>query len=316
MEAGWDHPSLRWSHVDYPELIPALAAQLSYVLGYWNEYAPKFSLFLLLIPALFWIFSFYSRRFSFLFLVLVFPFGLKSYLWNGFMDGYIALYSAISMLLLGRYFQERRLIDLISAGSCLALLSNIKNEGILIALLGVISIAITCVLITSFKWIEFKKHFSIYRTGWLALMVSPCIIWSVFYKYQWNLANDLQLGTAETFFRFYNRFFDGVSLPLILKETFFHDQSAVWLALTVFLVSMIWLAISKRFIVSWIPALMVTITYYCFILIIYLSTPQDLVWHLGTSVQRIMLTVSSCLLAGSFFILRELEDRWIVKKPY
>jgi len=316
MEAGWNHPSLQWSHVDYPKLIPALAAQLSFVLGYWNEYAPKFSLFLLLIPAIFWIFSFYSRRFSFLFLVLVFPFGLKSFLWNGFMDGYIALYSAISMLLLGRYFQERRLIDLISAVSCLALLSNIKNEGILIAMLGVVSIAITGMLISSFKWFAFKKYFSIYRMGWLIIIISPCILWSVFYKYQWHLVNDLQIGTAGAFFRMYDRLLDGTSLPFILKETFSHDESAVWLALAVFIAGIIWLTLSKRYIVSWIPALMITLAYYGCILAVYLMTPNDLIWHLGTSVQRTMLTVSSCLLAGSFFIFQELEDLYIVKKPY
>jgi hypothetical protein len=308
MEAGWNHPSVRFSHVDYPILIPALAAQLSYVLGYWNEYAPKLSLFLLLIPAIFWIFSFYSHRFSFLFLVLVFPFGLKSHLWNGFMDGYIAFYAAITVLLLGRYFQERRLIDLMSAVSCLALVSNIKNEGLLIGLLGVVSIAITGILSTTFKISALKKHFSLFRMTWLAVMITPCILWSVFYKYQWHLVNDLQVGTEESFFRMSNRFFDGVSFPLILKETIFHDESSVWLALAVFLAGLIWLTILKRHIVSWIPALITAITYYCCILMIYLMTPNDLVWHLGTSVQRTMLIVSSCMIAGTFFILKELED--------
>ena len=316
MEAGWNHPSLQWSHVDYPKLIPALAAQISFVLGYWNEYAPKFSLFLLLIPAIFWIFSFYSNRFSFLFLVLVFPFGLKIWLWNGFMDGYIALYAAISMLLLGRYFQNRQLIDLLSAVSCLALLSNIKNEGILIALLGILSFAITGMLINSFKWLEFKKHLSLYTMGWFAVITTPCILWSIFYKNKWQLINDLQIGTAEAFFRMYDRLLDGTSLTLILKETFFHDESAVWLALTIFIMGITWLTLSKRYIVTWIPALIIALAYYGCILTVYLMTPADLIWHLGTSVQRTMLTVSSCLLAGSFFILQKLEDIFIVRTSY
>lgn len=316
LEAGWNHPSLQWSHVDYPKLIPALAAQLLGVLGYWNEYAPKFSLFLLLIPAIFWIFSFYSRRVSFLFLVMVFPFGLKSHLWNGFMDGYVALYSAVSALLLGRYFQERRLSDLISAVSCLALLTNIKNEGILIALLGIMSFAITAMLINSFKWTEFKKHFGPYRMVWLAVVMTPCILWSVFYKNKWHLVNDLQIGTSGAFYRLFDRLSDGTSLLFILKKTFFHDDSSVRLSLAVFILGITWLTLSKRYIISWIPALIITVAYYGCILAVYLMTPNDLIWHLGTSVQRTMLTVSSCLLAGSFFIIREIEDIWIVKKPY
>jgi hypothetical protein len=314
LNAGWNHPSVQFSHVDYPILIPTLAAQLSYVLGYWNEYAPKFSLFLLLIPAIFWIFSFYSRRFSFLFLALVFPFGLKSHLWNGSMDGYIAFYSAISLLLLGRYFQERRLIDLMSAMSCLALLSNIKNEGILIGLVVIVSIAITGILSTTFKLIEFKKFFSLYRVGWLAIIITPCILWSVFYKYKWHLVNDLQIGTSQAFFRIINRFSDGVSFPLILKRTILHDESAVWLALITFIASFILLKVLKQHAISWIPALITAIVYYGCLVIIYLMTPSDLNWHLSTSVQRVMLTVSSCMIAGTFFVLKEIEEASIWRK--
>src|SRR6266436_7599569 len=34
---GWNHPSLAFSNPDYPELVPAIAAQLAYLKGYWNE---------------------------------------------------------------------------------------------------------------------------------------------------------------------------------------------------------------------------------------------------------------------------------------
>jgi hypothetical protein len=306
LNAGWHHPSV--PHVDYPKLIPALAAQLSYVLGYWNEFSPKLSLFLILIPPIFWVFSFYSRSFSFLFLVLVFPFGLKSYLWNGSMDGYVALYSAVSMLLFGRYLIHRHLLDLMSGISCLALISNIKNEGILIALIGILSIVIMKLLSGKFRLSELKKVFNIYRLSWLAIIISPCILWSVIYKYKWGLTNDLQVGTAESFFRMMDRFSDGVSFPLILKKTFFHDESAVWLALFAFIAGIILLKVSKRSVVSWIPALITAVVYYWSIVIIYLLTPSDLHWHLSTSVQRTMLTVSSCVIAGTYFILKEIEE--------
>lgn len=158
LNAGWHHPSLQFSHPDYPKLIPALTAQISCVLGYWNEYSPKLSLVLILIPSLFWVFSFYSRSLSFLFLVMVFPLGMQGWLWNGYMDGYIALYSAMSMLLLGRYFKNRNLSDLMSALSCLALISNIKNEGIVIALIGIMSIIITDIISNRFNRDELKKN--------------------------------------------------------------------------------------------------------------------------------------------------------------
>jgi hypothetical protein len=314
LNAGWHHPSVQFSHVDYPILIPALAAQISYVLGYWNEYTPKLSLFLILIPPVFWIFSFYSRSFSFLFLALIFPFGLKSYLWNGGMDGYVALYAAVSMILIGRYFSNRRPLDLMSSISCLALVSNLKNEGILIGLTGTFAIVITWALSSKSRLIDFKNIFSLHSLCWLSFIISPGILWSVFYKHQWGLINDLHIGTTAAFFRMMNRFSDGVSFSLILKNIFFYDESAVWLALIVFLAAIIFLTIKRRYIVSWIPAMITAITYYVCLIIIYLLTPQELGWHLGTSVQRVMLTVSSCMIAGTFFILKELEDAFIEKK--
>jgi hypothetical protein len=301
LNAGWHHPSV--PHVDYPKLIPALAAQLSYVLGYWNEYAPKLSLFLILIPLIFWVFSFYSRSFCFLFLVLFFPFVLGRFLWNGYMDGYVAFYTAISMLLFGRYFKHRHLLDLMSGISCLALISNLKNEGILIALVGMLSIVITGILSSKFKLIEFKKIFSIYRVAWLIVIISPCILWSVFYKHKWRLTNDLQIGTTESFFRIVNRFSDGVSFPYIIEQTL----TPVSLALVPFIASITLLIVSKRYIVSWIPSLITAIFYYFAMVIIYLLTPLDLTWHVFTSSERTMMTVYSCLIVGTFFVLKELE---------
>ncbi|HLZ19246.1 MAG TPA: hypothetical protein VKO67_06520, partial [Smithellaceae bacterium] len=260
------------------------------------------------------IFSFYKRRFSFLFLALVFPFGLKSHLWNGFMDGYLALYAAIAVLLLGRYYQKRRPVDLLSAVSCLALLGNIKNEGIVIGLVGMASFFITALLSDKFKSIAWKPLFNPYRIFWLAVIVAPCLIWSVLYKYQWRLANDLQIATPQSWFRIVGRFSDGESFPLILKSTFFHDESAVCLSLVALIAGLVALMALKRCVVYWVPALMTAFVYYWSIVLIYLLTPSDLNWHLATSVQRTMLTVSSCLLAGVYFVFNEIEKISIARE--
>ncbi|MFA5323780.1 MAG: hypothetical protein WC373_14005 [Smithella sp.] len=224
------------------------------------------------------------------------------------MDGYIALYSAVAMLLAGRYFKHRRLLDLMSAMSCLALISNVKNEGILIALIGMLSIAITGALSNKLKLIELKKYFSISRLGWLAIIIAPCILWSVFYKYKWGLTNDLKIGTTESFLQIINRFSDGATFPLIIGRTIFHDESAVLLALIVFIAALVLMVVSKKYTVSWIPAFITAILYYCGMITIYLLTPHDINWHISTSVSRTMLTFSNCMLAGTFFILKEVED--------
>jgi hypothetical protein len=306
LSAGWQNQFI--PHADYPKLIPALAAQLSYVLGYWNEYSPKLSLFLILIPPVVWIFSFYSRSFSFLFLVLALPFGLYFWLWNGSMDGYLAFYSAVSMLLAGRYFKDRRQLDLLSSLACLAMVSNLKNEGILVCLIGIFAIAAVELSSGKFTLSGLKKNFSIYRLIWLTVIYSPCIMWSVYYKNKWGLANDLKIGSMESFSRIISRLSDGVSFPLILEKTFYQNESAVWICLAAFITGIILLKASKRYILSWIPALITAFIYYWVIAGIYLLTPSDLIWHMDSSVQRTMLTVSSLMIAGIYLIFQELED--------
>ena len=113
--AGWNHPSLAFSHPDYPKLIPVIAAQLAYLKGYWNEFLPKGSLFVMLVPLCFWVFSFRQKSATFILLVLMFFFGLgAAWLTNGYMDGYLAGYCGVALLSFGRYLSERRDTDLYS----------------------------------------------------------------------------------------------------------------------------------------------------------------------------------------------------------
>jgi hypothetical protein len=74
LSAGWQHPSIIFSHPDYPKLLPALAAQVTYVMGFWNEYIPKTSLFFMLVPGVIWLFTFARRSFSFAILFFLIPF--------------------------------------------------------------------------------------------------------------------------------------------------------------------------------------------------------------------------------------------------
>src|SRR5262245_48515143 len=76
---GWNHASLAFSHPDYPKLVPALAAELAWLQGHWNEFGPKASLLVMLVPLLFWIFSFQAARASFVLLVLLFFFSLNAW---------------------------------------------------------------------------------------------------------------------------------------------------------------------------------------------------------------------------------------------
>lgn len=308
LNAGWHHPSI--PHPDYPKLVPVLTAEIASLRGYWNEYFPKLSLFLLLIPPVCWIMSFYRRHISFLFLVLFVPFGLRQWLWNGSMDGYLSLYTAAAMLLAGRYVLKRNPLDLISAAACLALMTNVKNEGLLIALIGIVCLTAALLLSDTFTFAELKKNIRPGYAVWLGIMVTPCLLWSVVYKYQWPLTNDLGIGigTGASFSRIINRLYDGKPLTLIIEKTFFHDWSALFVSFLLFGVSLSTLKMLKQHNAAWIPAATMAGFYYCGMVAIYLLTPGNLKWYLDCSVQRIMPTVSSSLIVAIYFIMNHVES--------
>lgn len=128
---GWSHPSLDFSSPDYPKLVPAIAAQLGVLKGYWNEFFPKGSLLVMLVPLLLWVFSFRKKSISFFLLVLLYFFSLDGWLANGYMDGYLAMYCGVALLLFGRYLSEGKDVDLHSAICAAGIAACLKNEGVL-----------------------------------------------------------------------------------------------------------------------------------------------------------------------------------------
>ena len=301
---GWQHPSVEFSHPDYPNLVPVLAAQAAYVKGFWNEYLPKVSLFFLLVPAVIWLFTFARLSISAAVLLLLLPFSLREYLWNGYMDGYLALYFSVALLLLGRYSVNRQTIDLVSSLSCLSLLLYIKNEGVVAALAGLIARGGVALLKPGHQLGSLRRILADHRQiGLLGIgQVLPFILWS-FYKQQWGLSNDLQIGTGQSLALITSRLTSG-ALTLILQRAGEQIASAVLLVgfLSAILIAQkiarppgvvwVWLAIGL---------------YFIGLTVVYLLTPFELAWHLETSLSRTMLSISSGLYGVSFFLLDSLE---------
>ena len=299
--AGWQHISVIFSHTDYPNLVPILAAQTAFILGFWNEYVPKISLFFMLVPAIAWLFNFSQRSFSFVILLLLIPFSFGGWLWNGYMDGFLALYFSVAMLLLGSYMISAKSSNLIASIFCLISLIYIKNEGSLAALIG-LCIA-TLIYFKDRKLLTLKSLLSNWRFYIVNLvMLVPFLLWGV-YKQQWHLSNDLEIGTVPFFLRIINRLADG-SYRLIFKSSFQQIEGAV-LLLGVLCAATF--AKNKSLSRESFPALIAALIYYLGMIIIYLGTPSDLVWHLNTSIERTLLSVNGCIFVGCYFILRQIE---------
>jgi len=308
--AGWNHPSLRFSNPDYPKLVPAIAAQLGYLRGFWNEFLPKGSLFVMLIPLALWVFSFFRKRPSFVLLVSMFFFGLGAWLWNGYMDGYVALYSGASLLLFGRYLSERRQVDLYSGMCALGIAANIKNEGLLFALcvvaaLGLISLARSRGDVNQYREF-FLTHRDFARVCLIA--IAPALLW-MWCKKAWGLQNDLAVDPAGGLVRIWNRLLDGTT-PQYLLQFLAVRASAVWVV-TALIAAAVGLSRYQRLKVppGLVMAVGTAVLYSCGLYAVYLSTPHDILpFYLVTSATRTMASASVALFVGLFFLLSAFES--------
>jgi len=299
--AGWADPSVAFSHPDYPILVPILAAQIGYVVRFWNEYLPKMALVLMLVPAIASLFLFARKSFGFLLLLIIFPFYLSSWIWNGYMDGYLALYFGLSMLFLGRYASSSRPIDIVSGLSCLGVSMYIKNEGMLALLTW--AFAISFILWNKRKEIRKCITADILKYALISFfMFLPLILWTI-YKHRWGLVNDLGVGTRESLTRIHRRLTDG-SYKLILKSIYPQVQAAAPATCLSFLALLVQRRILPR---ECFPVLIASVLYGLGIFVVYLLTPADLSWHLGTSADRTMLPVSTGLFVVVYFIINKLE---------
>ncbi|HEY3384716.1 MAG TPA: hypothetical protein VGK32_23385 [Vicinamibacterales bacterium] len=305
---GLAHPSLAFSHPDYPELVPALAAQLAHVRGFWNEFFPKSSLVVMLVPLVFWVFSFHKNSVSFLLLVLVCFFSLDAWLWNGYMDGYLAMYCGIGLLLFGRYLSEGRDTDLYSAMCALGIAACLKNEGLLfVSCFGLALLWMNVGRPRLFvRQVARRLRRDSHLVTVLLLAMAPTVMWTI-WRHAWTLQNDLTADVPGSLWRLSSRVADGVSLLHVLDYLVLR-ATAIWMVAGLLALTAAF-SIHQRLTLHHgaILAATTSVLYVCGISIAYMGTPLDLDFHLSTSAGRTMATASMGLLVCLFFLLSDLE---------
>jgi hypothetical protein len=307
-QSGWNHSSIEFSHPDYPKLVPTIAAQLAYLRGYWNEFIPKGSLFVMLVPLTLWVFSFWQKSVSFIFLVLTFFFSLGvAWLSNGLMDGYLALYAGVALLSFGRYLSERRDTDLYAGVCALGIAANIKNEGLLFDLCLITALLIIGAAYGEVSPTELARRV---RTDSrlvrvLILSIAPTAMWTI-YKNAWGLQNDLTEDPSAVWSRLLNRVSDGFSLRYVLGYLTTRATS-IWVVIGLLAVTAIFSA-RQRFTLprGAIVAATASALYVSGLYVVYLSSP-NLTFHLFTSATRTMATASVAIFVSMFFLLSALE---------
>jgi hypothetical protein len=306
--AGWNDPSIAFSGPDYPKLVPTIAAQLAYLKGYWNEFLPKGSLLVILIPLLLWVFSFSRIRTSFVLLVLTFFLSLSFWFWNGYMDWYLAMYCGVALLSLGRYLSDKCATDLYSGMCALGIAANIKNEGLLFALCLLTVVAVISPAHPGLRLRELTKRVRkepAFATL-LLLSILPTLMWTIC-KNAWGLHSAYTRNPPEVLSRLSNRLFDGSS-PQYVFTFLTMRAAALWMMLALIAAVAVFAVHQKaKLHRGALVAASTAVLYVCGLYVVYLSTHAGLNWQLGTSATRTMLTAWIALVVSLYFLLSGLE---------
>lgn len=286
--------NLAYVHLDYPKLIPALSAQFCNIAGYWNDALAKTSFANLLLAAIFGLASFARRRADFILTV----FGLLLFagenLWGSYVDGYLALYAGIGGLFCARALRGSGKGDIGTGLLALGMAANLKNEGVVLLLAGVLALVVCRRKFLSGYWLP------------LSLIFATVGVWA-FWKRVWHLPSDLSFG-ADSLQRALVRIQNAETYQLLWLHLVRTPQLGRVLLLVVacFAVGRAWRDRACRF------TLLFVALYFGSLLFVYLSTPHALDWHLRTSAYRTILPIMALLFGCAALAL---EDRSFSEPP-
>ncbi len=270
-----------FSHNAYPSLVPALASSLATLVGYWNEVFPKLSFLLMFLPPLILVNVFFKNTQYLIFLSIVF-FTIGKHLFNGWVDGLVAVYFCLSTFLMyllivsENNFLEKKIIFYLITFCFFTTLTLIKNEGIILLLI---------LFVVTFLIKLYKGHLKndIIKLIYLSFSFTPIILWKLF-CYSKGIGNDyinsnILLNILPRLYEIEN--YKLISYFLLLNEKFIYS-------LVFFLAT---------FLIKWNTELFRFISFialsYIFILFfIFLTTPHDLHWQLDSTATRVVKSLS------------------------
>ena len=292
-----NYPS--WNHNDYPSLIPAMAASVARSVGYWNEILPRTSVVAGFAPVLF-LTAYVFRSFAlicFWTAALIWTCGAE--LLTGYMDSPLAAYFAISCVLIAKLFAVKESVDLnqqriemrnlwLGVGACLVHLLFLKNEGLILS-------AIVLVMLLP-----------VMRRQWGLVWIPTAAV--AFYFLMWwypvfqaHITNDL-VSHGGVLERGVARIQSQKEMILIFDSLRYHTQ----------IFHFAFLALIPTMFLSWqrlkclVPALLASGLYMGVIFAVYLTTYQNLEWHLNTSASRVVLPFNLTTLTLWIFVLQQL----------
>jgi hypothetical protein len=305
-EGGWTAPCCAFSHTDYPLLVPVLAAQSAKLAGFWNEQLPKSALVLLLVPPLAVTVSYWKAGFATAaLLLLIWARLVPQSLTNGYMDAPLALYGVIGVLLIGSWLSTGNRLDLVTGVVFASVTLGLKNEGGLLAttLLVCATPAATLASSRGQRQLLPADQFEVIELGAIILFaVASGVSWLILRRV-WGLQNDLHLGISSLP-SILQRLKDPDALQLILHDTVISTRLFYAWLMAICAIGLRLLLRAGPLIES-VFCMAVGSVYLAGIELIYLATPLDLKWHLGSSADRTTLLPALLFLAPAILLFRD-----------
>ena len=276
-----------WTHNDYPVIAPTFAASLATLVGGWNNIFPKLAFLLMYFPPLILSIKIFNVRYHLLFLILAL-FILNLYLINGLVDGLVAIYFSFSSYLVYDIFvnKQNSFYYLFIAFCFFIILSLLKNEGIVM-----IIILLTTIIVINFSKKKFLQNYK--KIIFLLFSIIPFLIWKIT-CINYNVKNDVINYDVLNFL--INKILDYNSFKLIFKFLILDTK---------FILSIIFILIAFNFTKNkkiFYFSLSIVTSYIFSLFMVYLITPNDLLWHLSSSATRVM--VSPIFLFSFFGLLQ------------
>ena len=276
-----------FSHNDYPLLLPSFSSSFAKLVGYWHEIFPKTAFAFIYLPPLIFFSSILSEKKYALFFIILFFF-IGNHLFNGGVDGVVAVYFITCVYCFYQVFFEEKKIDLpfiILTLFFSITLSLLKNEGT--ALLFII---FTSTIILSVVENNLEKKQKLF---FLLVSFIPIFIWKIFcYK---NGINNTDFNPSLMSENFLDRLTSFENYKLFFNYLIFSNEKTI-LAIILFIFSFVH-NFNKKLIYF---IILLFVSYLFLLLVVYFSTPYDLNYHLETSAYRVLKSLSFLL---GFFAL-------------
>ena len=284
---------IAWTHPDYPLMLPSIIAIFWKSLGYCSAYVPAVFAYLIALSLVLTILSsFLEKRFEVfgisVFLIMtcssvLFPFASSQQA-----DTIFAAFILVPMVLLNHLPNDKSVFHLLLIGFFTASCGWIKNEGLVYFVLFAF-----CFSVKYFRKKNFVKYF-------FAGASFPLLVIFVF-KFNFAPSSDLINGSSEYMskifdFSRYNLIYDFASNYIVENcQLLMYSMIAI-------------LVINYKFYSSFtFVVIFGLLTAYFFA---YVTTPNDLIWHLTTSLYRLVHQVFPVLLYSIFF---SASEKWPIE---